>query len=185
MSLLRKTETRSKREFYKNSLAIFLKYYPNEGFDLKDMKLKWGADRETVRELLKNNHTTNDIVIDISSYTENKSDTLVQKRDVYKNIGGEENLFFLNYDINDILKELEIHDGLELIIANIHFSFENEISEVVSHLKKISSNYKRLNTGEYLFEDLKIVIADSETMGGEGDALSYFYCAKNIDHLAE
>ena len=42
-----------------------------------------------------------------------------------------------------------------------------------------------LEEGNYLFKNLKISISNSESSGGEGNALSYFYASHNIDHLLE
>jgi hypothetical protein len=81
------------------------------------------------------------------------------------------------------LSEIEVQWGFKIAIKNIIFLFGENIFEIVAALKKISATSKILREGEYFFIDLKLTISDAESMGGDGNGLSYFYCAKNIDHL--
>ena len=59
-------------------------------------------------------------------------------------------------------------------------SFKN----AVSMLKAISKRWSKVSKGNMLFQDLKITIADGESMGvGNDHSLAYFYCTNNIDHF--
>jgi len=156
-------------------VAFTILYLPDQGIILNGKSLLWNTDRGIIRKLLNNSHKAgDDFIAEINIY---------QRRDIYNNYGGQDNFFFLNYDENNNLSEIEIHFGFQIAVSNITFSFDQNIFKIVSLLKQVSSFHKILREGEYLFVDLKMSISDSESMGGEGNGLSYFYCSKNIDHL--
>ena len=166
--------------------TLLITYYPNNGILLNDINLHWGMDRETIRQLLNQSHKANDSIIDLSQFNNsNSAPDIVQKRDIYQNYEALDNYFFLNYDVEDLLEEIEIHNGPQIIVENIQLSFDKEISEILLDLKSICGDNEQLSPGEYLFADLKLTIADAEFMGMEGNTLAYFYCSKNIDHLLE
>ena len=60
-----------------------------------------------------------------------------------------------------------------------------EIEKAAKLLDSISDDKKLLSDGEYFFKDLKLTIASSEAMGGNGSELSYFYCSKDVTHLID
>ncbi|MEI9957794.1 MAG: hypothetical protein WDM90_16185 [Ferruginibacter sp.] len=138
-------------------------YFPNEGISLNQIKIYWGDYRFDIQQLLHNKHS--------------KSDS-VSKRDIYYNFNGEENYFFLNYDEKNLLIEVEIHNGILISINNILLKFGTDFQTAVSLLKNVSADNVETSAGEYLFKDLKLTISNSESMGGEGDNLAYFYCSK-------
>lgn len=163
-----------------------LTYYPGKGVLYNEVNLYWGMNRITVRDLLHNKHTPRDSIIDLSQYNNGSPDAnIIQRRDIYQNYNGENNYFFFNYDAGDNLKEIEIHNGVEIFIQNIKLNFDIDFQDAVRLLKSISKDNLQISTGEYFFKDLKLTIADGETMGGEDNVLSYFYCAKSIDHLID
>ncbi len=60
-----------------------------------------------------------------------------------------------------------------------------DIEKVTELLGNISNDKKLLSEGEYFFNDLKLTIASSDAMGGDGKELSYFYCSKDVTHLID
>ncbi|MCW3108005.1 MAG: hypothetical protein JWQ09_2511, partial [Segetibacter sp.] len=84
---------------------------------------------------------------------------------------------------DNLLKEIEIHSGIRISIGHIKLIFDTDFQEVVLLLKSISKDNRQISEGEHFFKDLKLTIANSESMGGDGEVLAYFYCSQNIDHL--
>jgi hypothetical protein len=76
-----------------------------------------------------------------------------------------------------------LHHGFEIIIEEVTVDFSMDIEKVVELLNTVSSTQKQLSDGEYLFVDLKLIIASSCATGAEGNELSYFYCSNDISHL--
>ena len=111
------------------------------------------------------------------------SKNIIQRRDIYENYKGQENFFFLNFDTNDKLTEIELHHGFNINIEGVDIDFSMDVEKVADLLTSISNDKKQLSDGEYFFEKLKLTIASSEAMGGEGNQLSYFYCSKDVTHL--
>ena len=63
--------------------------------------------------------------------------------------------------------------------------FGKDIDIYLNHLKLKGYHFKEIEQGNYLFEKLKITIADSESTGGDGNGLSYLYSGQDIEHLIE
>ena len=159
-------------------MAITLTYQPDKSISFGELLLPWGVDRQKIRILLNGNYEINDSVIELNQYNNGEtSQNIVQRRDIYKNYLSQDNFFFLNFDENDKLQDIEIHHGLVINIGTIIVSFEMDIEKVADLINGISSSKRKISEGEYLFEDLKLAIASSEAMGGEGNELSYFYCS--------
>ena len=109
-----------------------------------------------------------------------------KKPTVFNHIAkGQDNFFFLNYDKQDKLRDVEIHYGLEININGTTISFSMDINKVIELLQNISVDKTQFSEGEYLFEKLKLTIANGKAMGGEGNELSYFYCSNDITHLTD
>ena len=167
-------------------MTITVTYQPDKSVSFGDTVLLWGTDRQQVRRLLNDNFKIADDVIDLSQY--NNGDTsknIIQRRDIYENYKGQENFFFLNFDSNDKLTEIELHHGFIIGIEDVEIDFSMDVEKVAELLTSISNDKKQPSDGEYLFEKLKLTIASSDAMGGEGNELSYFYCGKDITHLIE
>src|SRR5690606_10712831 len=125
-------------------------------------------------------------IIDLSPYNDSKAaENIVQRRDVYEHYLGNENFFFLNYNHTNQLRDVEIHGGLDIIINGVLISFSMDVENVAHLLDHISRDRKELADGEYFYEKLKMTIASSEAMGGEGSLLSYVYCSHDITHLLD
>ncbi len=157
-----------------------LDYIPDIGIKLNSTTLNWLTTRDNVRNLLNLPYTVADNVIDIG-----ENETIESKRDVYQNINGDENYIFLNYNADNLLNEVEVHWGVDIFVKDIVLNFNNHIQDNINALKKLTGNYREIEPGNYLFKDLKLTIADSESCGGDGNELSYFYATTDITHLDE
>src|SRR5690606_11141824 len=163
-----------------------IEYLPNEGFILNSIKIEWNDERNSVREKIGNKHKEDDKTIDVAQFFDgDESMNIHQKRDVYENLNSKNDMLFLNYDKDNKLRELEIHSGFNILIDNIRLDFGNEISDFINQFQKNGIEYSETEKGNYLLPKLKITIADSESMGGNGTGLSYFYATSDISHLTE
>jgi hypothetical protein len=162
-------------------MAITLTYQPDEGVFIDDRSFLWGSNRQQVRKLLNNKFEIDDNVIDLGDSTQK----LIQRRDIYKNYQDQDNFFFLNFDESEQLTEVEVHHGLIINVAGVIIDFSMDIEKAADLLDTISSGTKRFSDGTYFFKDLKLTIASSDAMGGDGNALSYFYCSKDVSHLID
>jgi hypothetical protein len=162
-------------------MAITLTYQPDKGVFIGDTLLLWGSDRQQVRRLLNDKFEIADNLIDLGDPTQN----IVQHRDIYQNYQGQDNFFFLNFDENQQLTELEVHHGFIINVAGVVIDFSMHIDKAADLLEGISRDAIRFSDGTYFFNDLKLTIASSGTMGGDGNQLSYFYCSRDVSHLAD
>jgi hypothetical protein len=161
-----------------------IEYLPEVGFVLDSKKIKWENDRLETRNDLDLDFKEDDKFIDMSKYFDGDTDkNIQQKRDVYKNVNSDNDLFFLNYDSNNKLVELEVHDGFEIKIGNFQLDFNTKLLEIIKRFNQEGTECVKLEEGNYLLPKLKITIADSESMGGNGKKLSYFYCSSDVSHL--
>lgn len=157
---------------------------PNIGIVINGKEFNWGDSRNFLRESLNNLHKEDDNIFKMSEFFDGDTTCdIIQKRDIYQNINNEKNYFFLNYDKEEKLESVEIHNGINISINNIELVFEKDIYEYLKLFKTIGENYTEIEDGNFLFQNLKITIANSESMGDDGNELVYFYSSKNIDHL--
>ncbi len=163
-----------------------IEYIPGDGFKLNSTFFKWGDDRKSIRNKLNNQHKEDDTIIEMAEFFDgDTSYDIEQKKDVYQDINNSKNYFFLSYDKENRINQLEVHWGINIIIKDIEMAFNKNINIYLDKLA--SKGYERIEIeeGNYFYKDLKMVIADSESMGGDGGDLSYFYSSKNIEHLVE
>jgi hypothetical protein len=67
-------------------------------------------------------------------------------------------------------------------LLDVEFTFDDELDSIAFLLSE-RSEISKLREGEYFFKDLKVVISDHYSRGGEGDSIAYFYCAVDVSHL--
>ena len=157
---------------------------PNQGFKLNAHIFNWNDERESVRQKLKHQHKEDDKVIAMSQFFDgDTSHDIDQKRDIYQDIDGMKNYFFLNYNKDNLLTALEVHWGVKIWIDNIAMEFEKDINIYLNQLQLKGYDFYEIDQGNYLFEKLKITIADAESIGGDGNGLSYLYSGQHIEHL--
>jgi hypothetical protein len=154
-------------------------YLPNVGFRIESQEIKWGEKRDSIRKILKKEFQQDDGTIDNSPFFDgDTSYNIIYRRDLYKN-------FKTTYDKDDCLTELEVHQEADVLVSGITLMFGKDISEFINQFKKLNNNPTVVNEGEYFFESLKMVIATSQSMGGEGNGLDYFYVGKDVSHVIE
>ncbi|MBC8755761.1 hypothetical protein H2O64_13880 [Kordia sp. YSTF-M3] len=170
----------------KNRRKNIIEYLPDVGFIINSKKVKWRSDRLQIRKELNLEFQEDDKIIDLASFFDgDTSKNIHQKRDIYKKVNSDTGLIFLNYDSNNKLRDLEVHEGFEIKIGNIQLDFKTDISEFTRQFNKLGTQIVELEKGNFLLPKLKMTIADNESMGGDGKKLSYFYCSSDITHLLE
>ena len=163
-----------------------LEYLPNQGFILNSVKIEWNLERDTVRKRLGNKHKSDDQIIDVAEFFDgDESKNIDQKRDIYESFYSEDDSFFLSYDQNNLLMELEVHSGFDIILDGIKLEFGNEILDYVKKFQMKGIEWTEIESGNYLMPILKANIMHSESLGGDGTGLRYFYGALDIGHLTE
>lgn len=141
-------------------------YFPTIKISIDNIDLEFFEPRNIVREKLK---------VGFEEFGQ---------RDIYTNIHSTENYFFLNYDSHNLLSEIEVHHCDKIQVFDCFFDFNTELDTVAVEVSRYSPVTWKKN-GEFFFEELKIYIMDADTAGGEGNKLSYFYCAADVSHLSE
>jgi hypothetical protein len=163
---------------------MVIKYFPPDGLSINNIDLKWKEDRTIIRNLLNNTHSAADQFIDLSKdFGGNDEYNIDLKRDVYTNLFNSKSLFFLNYSKNNLLRDVEIHSGIEVQLNNIIISFDLTLKQVIYKLGEISKRIKKVDINEYYFEDLKLIVADKKKMGNKGNTLGYVYFTDDTSHL--
>ena len=162
-----------------------LSYRPTTGITINGKEINWGEDRKTARKKVDFKYKADDRVIDLSQYNDgDASKNIDVKRDIY---GGTDSLyyFFLNYTTSEVLDSIEIHWAAPVQIGPATLEFNERITVALDKLDQIDRHREQLSAGEFFYPKLKLVIASSEVMGGDGDGLAYIYCSDNVDHLRE
>ncbi len=163
-----------------------IEYLPNLGFSFNSKNIEWGNDRDSVRKKLGNKYKVDDRIIDLSDiYDGDESKNINQKRDLYSFGIFKKGKMVLNYDENNKINEIEIHSGIDISINSINLKFGINISNFINEFKKNKIEFLETEKGNYLFPKLKMVIANSESLGGNGNSLDYFYASSDISHLTE
>jgi hypothetical protein len=162
-----------------------IEYRPNAGLTINGKDLNWGHHRLEVRKQVNIKYSEDNSVIDLSSFNNgDPSENIDVKRDVY---GSAENAFFfhLNYDTHEQLESVEIHKADSIIIGPMTLSFAEDITAIAAKLSQLDKTMMEIDSGEYLFPEMKITIASNEAMEGDGTELGYFYAGSNIEPFLE
>lgn len=160
-----------------------LEYIPRVGFVFEGKEVRWRSSRSVVRGNLGGIFEEEDRMVDLSEYFEDdENHTIEQRRDLYHD---EEDsyCFYLNYDEEDLLTELEVHSGLAILVNGHEMEFDSDIYRILESMNDSGNRGIELEEGNYLFQDLKMTIASSAATGGDGNGLAYFYGAENVEHL--
>lgn len=162
-----------------------IEYRPTQGFIINGKELNWGDDRPSTRRRLEIKYEEDDRLIDLSNFfSGDESQNINVKRDVYGSADSAFN-FHINYDEHHCLESIEIHKCPEVILKNVTLRFGEDLMAVMQSISAVDNNATETDNGEILYPELKMVIASSDSMGGDGNGLSYFYAANSIDHLLE
>ena len=160
-----------------------LEYIPRVGFVFEGKEVRWRSSRSVVRGNLGGIFEEEDRMVDLSEYFEDgENHTIEQRRDLYHD-EEESYCFYLNYDEEDLLTELEVHSGLAILVNGHEMQFDSDIYRILESMNDSGNRGIELEEGNYLFQDLKMTIASSAATGGDGNGLAYFYGAENVEHL--
>ncbi|MBX2923989.1 MAG: hypothetical protein KF746_17450 [Chitinophagaceae bacterium] len=155
-------------------------YNPLRKIFIDETALEFGEKRESIRRKLGKKHIVDDQILQIG---DSDTDVIYQRRDIYQNLNATKNYFFLGYNENDLLSEVEIHNCDKIKVNDFVFNFNDDLTFIASGLSKYSSVIK-YGDGEYLLSDIKVSLLDKSQMGEYGDHhLGYFYCAEDVTHL--
>ena len=158
---------------------MIFQYIPTRQIIIDGVVLEFLEQRDMVRKKLGVNYREDNQIIDLGD----NASSISQRRDIYRNTNNSDNFFFLNYNQNDRLRDIEIHYCDKVKIFDIFFDFEENIDSIAAKLMRYSE-YNERREGEYIFNDLKIVIMNKDQMGGEGNSLGYVYCTSDVTHLS-
>jgi len=147
--------------------------------------INWGMERSAVRLKVMGSFEESNSVIDMSEYNNGISDfDIHQRRDIYNNIDNKDCLVFFNYDKFDRLRDIEIHYGVSLKLATIIINIDEDTDKIVSELSQLyGADPSSKNSGNFLFENLNLVIANEQSIGGTANTLAYIYISSDISHL--
>ncbi len=155
---------------------MILHYIPTDKIIADMVAFQFLEGRQSVRDKLAWQYQEDNQQFQIGG------DDMHQRRDIYRNLNDTENFFFLGYDEDDCLAEIEVHFCDKIRVFDIEFDFNEELTSVASKLKAYSDVFKE-NEGEVFFRELKISIMNESKVGGSGSQLGYFYCAHDVSHL--
>lgn len=162
-----------------------LEYRPIAGLTINGKELNWGDDRQEIRKQLAIKYSEDDRIIDLASLSGGDvSQNIDVKRDIYGNTDNPF-FFFLNYDVNQKLESIEVHKCESVQVQKLVLTFGLSIDEIQRQLLNLDSTANELDSGEFFFPKIKVVVASHEVMGGDGSDFAYFYAANNIDHFFE
>lgn len=155
---------------------MFFEYIPTGKIIIDGIVLEFGKRRSSIRTRLGGIYQEDNQVIQIGD------GSISQRRDIYADFNSKDNYFFLIYDEHDLLAEVEVHHCQSIKVLSAEFNFNNSLDEIAERLS-IFSTIIRQSNGEIFAKDLKVVLMSKAQMGGDGDALGYFYCASGVSHL--
>ncbi len=162
-------------------------YQPNLGFTINNATIPFGMNREAVRDALKGSYEEDNSTFDVSDLFDDEDDDFdfSQNRDIYSDLTREGDSIFISYDKNQAFTELEIHDGIAVVVEDFRFFKDQSITEILAWFKTKGFALTEVEPGNYAVAELKISVATHHAMGGDGDGLAYFYASNDISHLVD
>ena len=152
-------------------------YKPNIGIEFSKKIISWNTNREMVRKILNSEYECGDYELDNSEFFNgNKSYNIISKRDIYKNISNEICLIFFNYDENEKLDAIEIHNGVKLQIGENQIDFSQNIDEIS---RIIGNESDEITKGNIIFKKFKMNISSTKYMGGDSEKLGYIFLSRD------
>ncbi|NML21405.1 hypothetical protein HHL16_11000 [Pseudoflavitalea sp. G-6-1-2] len=156
---------------------MILQYNPKREVILDTVRLPFGISREIARVLLGNTHKEEN-----EEFHFPDEEPINQRRDVYNRMDASGEYFFLLYDRNDLLKEVEMHHCKKIRVFDIEFGFTDDVDLIAEELSAHVAITEQ-EEGSYSFKDLGISIISEKQMGGEeSNNLAYFYCTSDTGH---
>ncbi len=156
---------------------------PGTGIRINQHDIEWGMSRESVRQRLGMPHKVDDYVFELKKYFPNEDKPPIETwRDIYKNWRGEDNYFFLYYDRDQRLTQLELHWGMPIRIGTVVLNFGEPLDSAVKQLAETGIAHRAIEEG-LLFEREKFTLSDGAMIGSDREGLAYFYAAADVSHI--
>lgn len=158
---------------------MIFQYTVHGKFLIDSIPLQFGLSRDLVRAKLGGGHEAQNEEISLGD----EQPAIIRRRDLYDRQDSTGALFFLGYDSNDLLSELEIRRCKRIKMFGIEFTFRDE-TELIAEELSGHSPLIRKSKGEYFFPELQLLLIDEKHMGGwDSNMLDCFYCAADLSHL--
>ena len=158
---------------------MILNYIPKKKILIDTASIYFGENRESVRNKIEETFKEDNQIIETGTLN---LDNIYIRRDIYEYMDSTESYFFLSYDNDDSLIEIEVHKCTQIKVLDIIFDFNTNLNSITSQLSKYSI-VENKSKGEIFLKDINILLMDKEHMGGAGNTLGYFYCASDVSHL--
>ena len=152
---------------------MILECVPLKEIIINKIRLPFGIPRELVRAKLA------------AAYEEQNEEILLEdvnhpiflRRDLYNQLQANDSYFFLNYNQNDLLVELEVHHCKKIRLFDMEFGFMDEAELIASELSH-HADVTDEKEGYWHFGGIRVHLMDEKQMGEEGNSnLGYFCCA--------
>ena len=154
-----------------------LQYVPRKEIILDTVRLPFGMSRDIVRVMLGNDHKEQNEELELPD-----GELIIQRRDIYNRMETGGPFFFLNYNSNDLLTELEMHQCKKIRVYDIEFGFSDDV-ELIAEELSAHTPVTEQSGGTYNFKEAGISIISELAMGGDdSNNLSYFYCTSDTGH---
>lgn len=148
-------------------------------FLLDRIPLQFGLSRDLVRAKLGGGHEAQNEEISLGD----GDPAIVRRRDIYNRLDSTGAHFFLCYNSQDLLTEVEIRRCKRIKIFGLEFNFRDE-AELIAEELSGHSPLVRKSDGEYFFPELQLMLIDEKHMGGwDSNMLDCFYYAADTSHL--
>ena len=135
---------------------MILKYSPTYKITIDNVDLNFNEERLLVRTKLNREYEEENEIIQLGVGKK----PIHQRRDIYKEKNTAESFYFLNYNVNDLLTEVEVHQCDHIEVLGFSFSFNDELDEIALKLSD-HSEISIISEGEIYFKDLKMCICDN------------------------
>lgn len=151
---------------------MVLECIPLKEIIIDKIRLPFGITRELARAKLGGVYEEQNEEILLEGTTQ----PIIQRRDLYNQVESSD-FFFLHYDQDDQLTELEVHHCKRIKLFDIEFNFTDEAELIASELSHHAAVTQEL-TGHWHFPALHVYLMDEKYMGGEDSSLlGYFACS--------
>ena len=163
-----------------------ISHKPTVGIMLGGKLVRWGMSRQEVGDLLGIPSQEINMVHNISKYLPGAKD-IIERKDSYQHYLGQAVSFATIYDKDDIFREFELHEADQIIIDDVIINFKAAVPDLVDELRKKGYELIELEGSDenILIKSLLTNFTSAESLGGDGNLVSYVYCTGNIGHLLE
>ncbi|QEC44697.1 hypothetical protein [Pseudobacter ginsenosidimutans] len=152
---------------------MMLECVPLKEIIINKIRLPFGIPRELVRAKLgvAYDEQNEEVLL------ENEDTPIFLRRDLYNQLHSNDSYFFLHYDQNNFLFELEVHHCKKIKLFGIEFNFMDEAELIANELSQHAAITEE-KEGYWHFGEIRIHIMNETQMGEEENSkLGYFCCS--------